>query len=968
MQSHEAGSAGTRTDVPRPVRAAAGGLPAPWDELHRRLSAHVPRARLVTDPLRLLAWGTDASFYRLVPKLVVVVEHEDEVVRVLGECAALGTPVTFRAAGTSLSGQAVSDSVLMVMGDGWQRCDVAADGATITLGPGVVGAVANRSLAALARKIGPDPASIDSAMIGGIAANNASGMCCGTAQNSYNTLHSMRVVLADGGVVDTGDPASRARFAQSHGALLRELGALARSARDDAALAARIRHKFRIKNTTGYSLNALVDFEDPLDILAHLMIGSEGTLGFVAELTYRTVPEHPHKASALILFDDLETACRAVTAIKGGPVDAAELADRAALRSVEGKPGLPEGLAALPADGAALLVETRAADAATLDLQIAAIEQALAGLPTAAPVRFSRDAAECARFWAVRKGMFPSVGAMRETGTTVIIEDVAFPVPRLAEATLDLQRLLRAHGYDRAIIFGHALEGNLHFVFTQDFGEATEVARYRGFMDALCRMVVEKYDGSLKAEHGTGRNMAPFVELEWGRDAVALMRAIKRLFDPRGLLNPGVILNDDPEAHLRNLKPLPAADPLVDKCIECGFCEPKCPSRGLTLSPRQRIVGWRAIAALERDPAPASATLAVTMRALYDYHGIETCAACGLCATACPVNIETGALIKALRGRRAGATARRVADLAARHYGALSAGVRLGLAAADATHALVGTGVMTRSLAGLRKLTGGALPKWSPAFPRPARFTAPEVRPSNARDRIVYFPSCAARNMGAQRGDDDTEPLPVTAARLFGKAGFDVVHPAGMDGLCCGQPFESKGLMQAADAKSAELEAALADASDGGRLPIVFDTSPCAYRMRRFLAGRLEVQDAIAFVRDRVLPAVAIDRVAGPVAVHPVCSVRKMGLADALVDVMRACSDQVITVDAVQCCGFAGEKGFTRPELNEHALRHLRSSLPGTCAAGYSSSRTCEIGLSEQAGFPYRSFIRLVEARARPNR
>ncbi len=968
MQSHEAVSAGTRTDVPRPVRAAADGLPAPWDELHRRLSAHVPRARLVTDPLRLLAWGTDASFYRLVPKLVVVVEREDEVVRVLGDCAALGTPVTFRAAGTSLSGQAVSDSVLMVMGDGWQRCDVAADGATITLGPGVVGAVANRSLAALARKIGPDPASIDSAMIGGIAANNASGMCCGTAQNSYNTLHSMRVVLADGGVVDTGDPASRARFAQSHGALLRELGALARSARDDAALAARIRHKFRIKNTTGYSLNALVDFEDPLDILAHLMIGSEGTLGFVAEITYRTVPEHPHKASALILFDDLETACRAVTAIKGGPVDAAELADRAALRSVEGKPGLPEGLAALPADGAALLVETRAADAATLDLQIAAIEQALAGLPTAAPVRFSRDAAECARFWAVRKGMFPSVGAMRETGTTVIIEDVAFPVPRLAEATLDLQRLLRAHGYDRAIIFGHALEGNLHFVFTQDFGEATEVARYRGFMDALCRMVVEKYDGSLKAEHGTGRNMAPFVELEWGRDAVALMRAIKRLFDPRGLLNPGVILNDDPEAHLRNLKPLPAADPLVDKCIECGFCEPKCPSRGLTLSPRQRIVGWRAIAALERDPAPASATLAVTMRALYDYHGIETCAACGLCATACPVNIETGALIKALRGRRAGATARRVADLAARHYGALSAGVRLGLAAADATHALVGTGVMTRSLAGLRKLTGGALPKWSPAFPRPVRFTAPEVRPSNARDRIVYFPSCAARNMGAQRGDDDTEPLPVTAARLFGKAGFDVVHPAGMDGLCCGQPFESKGLMQAADAKSAELEAALADASDGGRLPIVFDTSPCAYRMRRFLAGRLEVQDAIAFVRDRVLPAVAIDRVAGPVAVHPVCSVRKMGLADALVDVMRACSDQVITVDAVQCCGFAGEKGFTRPELNEHALRHLRSSLPGTCAAGYSSSRTCEIGLSEQAGFPYRSFIRLVEARARPNR
>jgi D-lactate dehydrogenase len=557
---------------------------------------------------------------------------------------------------------------------------------------------------------------------------------------------------------------------------------------------------------------------------------------------------------------------------------------------------------------------------------------------------------------------------MRETGTTVIIEDVAFPVPRLADATLDLQRLLRAHGYDRAIIFGHALEGNLHFVFTQDFGDDAAIERYRGFMDALCRMVVEKYDGSLKAEHGTGRNIAPFVELEWGGEAVALMRAIKRLFDPRGLLNPGVILNDDPEAHLKDLKPLPAADPLVDKCIECGFCEPKCPSRGLTLSPRQRIVGWRAIAALERDPAPASAARAATMRGLYDYHGIDTCAACGLCATACPVGIETGVLIKALRGRRAGATARRVADLAGRHYGALSAGVRVGLASADALHATVGSGPMQRSLDALRRLSGGVLPKWSPALPRPVRFVAPPRRAAAGAARIVYFPSCAARNMGAQRGDDATEPLPATASRLFERAGFEVVFPARMDGLCCGQPFESKGLMAAADAKSAELETALSDASEGGRLPIVFDTSPCAYRMRRFLAGRLDVVDSIAFVRERVLPAVAIERTPGPVAVHPVCSVRKMGLEDALADVMRAVCDAVVTVDAVQCCGFAGEKGFTRPELNEHALRHLRASLPAGCAAGYSSSRTCEIGLSEQAGFPYRSFIRLVEAQARPKR
>ena len=141
----------------------------------------------------------------------------------------------------------------------------------------------------------------------------------------------------------------------------------------------------------------------------------------------------------------------------------------------------------------------------------------------------------------------------------MIIEDVAFPIERLAEATLDLQKLLREHGYHEAIIFGHALDGNLHFVFTQDFGNAAEIERYRRFMDEMCAMVVEKYDGSLKAEHGTGRNIAPFVELEWGAQAVAAMRRIKALFDPQGLLNPGVILNADPLAHLKDLKPLPAA-------------------------------------------------------------------------------------------------------------------------------------------------------------------------------------------------------------------------------------------------------------------------------------------------------------------------------------------------------------------------------------------------------------------------
>jgi D-lactate dehydrogenase len=483
-------------------------------------------------------------------------------------------------------------------------------------------------------------------------------------------------------------------------------------------------------------------------------------------------------------------------------------------------------------------------------------------------------------------------------------------------------------------------------------------------MDAVGELVVRKYDGSLKAEHGTGRNMAPFVELEWGAQAYALMKRIKALFDPQGLLNPGVLLNDDPEAHLKHLKPLPAADPLVDKCIECGFCEPKCPSRGLTLSPRQRIAGWREIARLER--AADGGHAAGLLRYQYRHAGIDTCAACGLCATACPVGIETGLLIKALRGRAASAVARGAAAVAASNFGAVTAGLRLALGAADWAHGVVGTSTLTRALDGLHRLSDGAIPRWSPALARPVRFAphvAPAARPG--AERIVYFPSCAARNLGPQRGDDATAALPEVADRLFRKAGFEVVYPPRLAQLCCGQPFESKGLDDAADTKAAELEAALREASDGGRWPIVFDTSPCAYRMKRWLTARLTVLDAIEFVHDRVLPRVRIEPQAQAVAIHPVCSVRKMGVADKLHAIAARCSAQVVTVEEVQCCGFAGDRGFTHPELNAHALRHLTAALPPDCRAGYSSSRTCEIGLSEHAGMPYRSFLQLVDACAR---
>ena len=476
------------------------------------IDQYVDEERIITDPLRTLAYGTDASFYRLIPQIVVKARNEGEISLLLKAAGECGIPVTFRAAGTSLSGQAISDSVLILTGNYWQEREILDNGARIRLQPGVIGKHANSCLAPLGRKIGPDPASINAAMIGGIAANNASGMCCGTSQNSYKTVARMRIVFQDGTILDTGDPKSREQFKEVRSDIYSGIGGLIREVRDNDVLSERIRNKFKIKNTTGYSLNALIDYDDPIDVITHLMIGSEGTLAFISEITFDTVEEHAHKASALILFNSIKDACLATEILKKQPVAAVELMDRAALRSVENKAGMPDYLKSLAGEAAALLVETRASESDALREQITAISDALVPIALVRPLEFTDKVEEYTALWNIRKGLFPAVGAVRETGTTVIIEDVAFPIQHLAPATVELQQVMARYKYHHGIIFGHALEGNLHFVFTQDFSSPAEVERYGNFMHDVCTMVVEKYDGSLKAEPGTGRNMAPFVE------------------------------------------------------------------------------------------------------------------------------------------------------------------------------------------------------------------------------------------------------------------------------------------------------------------------------------------------------------------------------------------------------------------------------------------------------------------------
>jgi len=934
-------------------------LQGKYQQLYDNLVKILDKKRIFHDPLHTLAYGTDASFYRLIPKLVIRANNEDEVSVIMKECSSLGIPVTFRAAGTSLSGQAVTDSVLLIAGSNWRKFSIAENAEYINLQPGLIGGRVNKILAPYGKKIGPDPASINAAMIGGIAANNASGMCCGTAENSYKTVAGMRIILADGTILDTKDHSSKENFSKSQSKLLANIEQLAKKAKDNLPLAERIRKKYKMKNTTGYSLNSLVDFSDPFDIIEHLMIGSEGTLGFISEITYRTVDELPFKASSLIIFPDIKNACMAVSLLKATPVQAVELIDRAGIRSVENETGVPAYLKDLAETATALLVETASQDKQGLTEKINLIRESINSISTLFGVVFTDVPAEYELLWKIRKGLFPSVGAMRKTGTTVIIEDVAFPVERLAKATLDLQDILKKYHYEEAVIFGHALEGNLHFVFTQDFSSKEEVERYGKMLAEVSDLVVRKYDGSLKAEHGTGRNMAPFVEMEWGKEAYLLMKEIKEIFDPEGILNPGVILNEDKEIHLKDLKPLPAASEIIDKCTECGFCEPSCVSAEMTLSPRQRIAVHREIKSLMASGKQAH--MAAVLNKAFSYAGNETCATDSLCALSCPVKIDTGKLVKSLRTEKAG-NKQRTAIWIADNMDTLTALMRTALNTVSFLHGLLGTTLMKTISGGIRKISFNSIPAWNQYMPSGAsKIKAGQSLSNNNVKKVVYFPSCINRAMGVSREYRKEKQLSDKLVHLIEKGGFEVVFPENMNKLCCGMAFSSKGYTIAGEKKSKELEKALLKASNNGLYPVLCDMSPCLFTMKEYMKSGLKLYEPVQFMLEYLVPNLTISPVNETVTVFPVCSMKKMGLEGRLAELAGLCAKNVIVADT-NCCGFAGDRGFTFPELNQHGLRNLKIQIPEVVKNGYSTSRTCEIGLSLHTGISHKSIVYLVDS------
>jgi D-lactate dehydrogenase len=927
---------------PSPDRAPdslAGGVAQP---LRGELEALLGADRVLHRPGDLVRYASDASPYRKLPRAVVMAKTGDDVAAVLAFGRAQGIPVTFRAGGTSLNGQGQTDGILVDVRRHFRGLTVLEDGTAVRVGTGTILGHVNRVLAPLGRRLGPDPASTDVATVGGVVANNSGGMRCGVTKDSYSTLRSLTFVLPSGTRIDTAAPGAAAEFEAAEPELAAGLAAIRDEIRADPELSAKIRRKFAIKNTTGYRLCAFLDAEEPLEIFRRLLVGSEGTLAWIPEVVFETVPQPALTTTAWVHFPDIDAAVAPVNDLVASGATAVELMVAPALITAAwNMVGAPQEWKELDPTSAALLVEYGGATEAELGAQVARGTELLGAHETIAPIAFTREAEEIETAWRVREGLQGLVGRLRLPGTSLILEDVCVEPGRIAECARDLQPLLTEHGFLPGVA-GHASAGNLHFMLTPDFSKPEDVGRYEAFTEGLVALIVDKYDGSLKAEHGTGVNMAPYVEREWGTKATELMWRIKRLADPDGVLSPGVVLNRDPGAHLRDLKTTPPIEESATTCVECGFCEPVCPSRDLTTTPRQRIVLRREIA---RQPDGSA-----LQRALLDELGpevLETCAADGSCQLACPVGIDTGALVKELRAKRHTARAERAALATAKRWGAVESASRAALR--------VGGPAARRTRKGR-------------ALPGPAKGSLPTTTRAGAA--AVYIPSCTNRIFGG----GPVEALVAVSAR----AGLPVWIPDEVAGICCGLPWSSKGFGDAHRHKANELVERLWTWSGEGALPVVVDAASCTGQVVEPGEGTLSeanaerlaalrILDSVAWAHDSLLPRLEVVRKLDAVAIHPTCATNRAGDAPRLAALAAALATDVHRPPTATCCGFAGDRGITHPELTEAATRQEASELSAHRFDAYlSSNRTCEIGMSRATGRPYESVINALDRATRP--
>ena len=955
-----------------------------YQRFYDEASAFLPD-RIFDDYLCCFAYGLDASCYRYIPKLVIWAHSEEEICKILALSHKYNVALTFRAAGTSLSGQASSDSVLVVCNAHWKGISVrfsGEDATSIWCDCGVIGADANAALAPYRKKIGPDPATINNALIGGIFSNNSSGMCCGVKQNSYQTVQSVRAILFDGTILDTSDPQSLESFCQKYPQIVEQLLALRAEILADNDLTNFIKRKFAIKNTTGYSINALIDFETIKDILNHIFIGAEGTLGFISRVEYECIKDFAHKACALLFYHNLADASHAIQILAKNDaiVSAAEMMDYASLVSVQNMDGMPPEIKKISEGNCAILIQLEEDDKTILEKNIATIKRQLGKIRTCFGVEFSFDAAVQETWWKIRKGLLPIAASMRPSGSTVIVEDICFEIKDFASGIEDISQLFKQYNFD-GIIFGHALSGNVHFIITPVLGDSKESKRFGAFMEALADVVV-RYNGSVKAEHGTGRMVAPFVQKEWGEKAYLIHKKIKAIFDSRNLINPDVIISDNPKIHLKNLKP--SAENLIedylDACMECGFCEKVCPSRNLTLTPRQRIAVYREIKRLESIPKDErSEEQEQELQELhegYAYFGVETCATCSMCATLCPLAIDT-AKIALKASQKHGKIAETSIGFFGNRIGTTTNLLRFGVGFTNDMNRVLSA----ETIRGISQ----KFHKWCKTpvvldyFPRKNTYTLTSQKIAEENGQVVYFSSCLNRAFAPSAKSEDKRSIAEAFENLCKKAKFTIVYPDNIQNLCCSKAYKNHTEIVAKLVK--ESYDSLRKSSKDGAIPIVCDHSACSLELFKLLneyalqnaQPKLQIIDMPAFIDSVLAPHLSFAPNHQKIALYAPCSTRNNALNKestnwerALVSLAQRCGAEVVMDSSLKCCGFAGNKGFFVPELNASALENFGQdngqNLFIGISKGFSSSSTCEIGLSHKSGFSWQHIVYLVDS------
>ena len=903
------------------------------------------------------ALGVDASCYSFVPKVVIRANSEDEIIALLALARQCHTPITFRAAGTSLSGQCSSDSVLIIANEGFKSIEV--KGNVIECGCGVIGCEANAALAPLGKKIGPDPATITTALIGGIFNNNSSGMCCGVEQNSYNTIHSVRAVLIDGTIIDTADKNSVESFCKTHAHIVKSLQKLRTEILADKELTALIARKYKIKNTTGYSINALADFSDIADILNHILIGSEGTLAFISKVRYNAVIDAKFKACGLLFFADLSEASKAVVALsKLGreKVVSAEMMDYACLMAVKDSEGIPSIVKQCKEGYSCILFQSESQSESVLEVNLAAIKVELESIKMPFAPLYSKDSRQYDAWWKIRKGILPIVAGTRPKGTTIITEDVCFEIDKFTDGVAFLQELFKKYGFD-GVIFGHALAGNLHFNITPDLKDKKQYENFAALVEEMSSKVV-LMGGSAKAEHGTGRMVAPFVEIEWGKKAYAINVAIKNAFDSARLLNPDVIISDDATIFKKNLKSapknllnLPENSEMINRCMECGFCEKNCPSREIALTPRQRIAVLREITRLLEDGKTHEADALLSE---YEYFGNETCAGCSSCLALCPLGIDTANVAFELRKAMSGKT-QKVAQKIYDNFSSVLGIARGGLRIYRVASVILSEFWVSKITGALHK-TSANLPFTPPFMPRANGYTLTN-KGENLPDKVVYFTSCTNRIFAPNAKQRDKRPLQEVVESICAKAKIGIIYPQKIKQMCCGKMFEDYESIKAQN--MAFLESELQKATEDGKYAIVTDHSSCFYSTIAQFGDRYKVYDISEFILS-ISDKLAWSKVDSPLLVHRLCLLKKLGKDNAIVEVAKLCSDDVRVIKSFECCGFAGKKGFFTPELNKSSTAHLADES-ATNIIGVSSSSTCEIGLCAYSESKFQSVAYMVD-------